>query len=403
MAPPAPWASIPPELLLLISGGLTHLESYSSARGVCTAWRAALPPPIPSLLTVSADDPDPHHYRHRPRVSAVFLQARRSFPLAALRGGGSRCVGSSNGWLAVDSRPYYQGPTAYYPYPEIYLVIPFSGGGGGEGEVVVPLLPLRNDGKPVPKIVFAPRLTPEDYVAVAICDLRRLAYTKTRDMKWMILDVPIGERDRLVDLAFDAGAGRVYCVTLLGDVHVLHIPRRQRRRPVIEPLAERVAGGGLPYDPAAAYAPPYDTASKLTGAKHVFFFGGDLYQVWRNTSTCAVSWAMHDGGGRFGMTKDEVFVLKYDPERRPCWDVVKDLGGCSVFVGKNQPVVLRPEEDAPALRPNCVYWINEQSAKEPMVFDMATGIVESQLFILPPTKHSIPKAHQFAGTSWMTR
>ena len=99
----------------------------------------------------------------------------------------------------------------------------------------------------------------------------------------MILDVAIGERDKLIDLAYDTDDGKVYCVTLLGDVHVLHIPRRQRRRPIVEPLlAERA---GLPFDPAAAYAPPYDTASKFTSVKNIFFFGGNLYQVWRNATS----------------------------------------------------------------------------------------------------------------------
>ncbi|XP_072151415.1 uncharacterized protein [Setaria viridis] len=268
MAPFGPWAGIPSELLLLISDGFGLLESYSRARGVCTAWRAANPFP-----------------RHR------------------------RCVvGSSNGWLAVDGCPY-QG---------IYLI-------AGEDKKV-PLLQLNNDGKLVPKIVFAPKPTPDDYVAVAICDLLRLAYTKTRDMKWMILDVAIGARDWFVDLAYDSDAGKVYCVNVLGDVH------------------------GDPNTP---------------------FFGGNLYQVWRNT-TSAVSWDI-PGGGQFRMAKSEIFVLKYDPERQPCWDAVKDLGGYSVFVGKNQPVVLRPE-DAPGVRANCVYWINEGSRNKPMVFDIATGI-----------------------------
>ena len=40
----------------------------------------------------------------------------------------------------------------------------------------------------------------------------------------MILDVAIGERDKLIDLAYDTDDDKVYCVTLLGDVHVLHIP-----------------------------------------------------------------------------------------------------------------------------------------------------------------------------------
>lgn len=156
-------------------------------------------------------------------MSALFLPAERSYPLTTLRWRGRCVVGSSNGWLAVDGCPY-QG---------IYLI-------AGEDKKV-PLLQLNNDGKLVPKIVFAPKPTPNDYVAVAICDLLRLAYTKTRDMKWMILDVAIGARDWFVDLAYDSDAGKVYCVNVLGDVHVLHIPRRQRRRPIVEPFAGRRA------------------------------------------------------------------------------------------------------------------------------------------------------------------
>jgi hypothetical protein len=60
---------------------------------------------------------------------------------------------------------------------------------------------------------------------------------------------------------------------------------------------------------------------------------------------------MPGGGGQFRIAKDEILVLEYDPERQAYWDVVKDLGGHSVFVGKNQPVVLRPE-DAPGGQPN---------------------------------------------------
>ncbi|CAD6260558.1 unnamed protein product [Miscanthus lutarioriparius] len=336
MAPFGPWADIPPKPLALVGNGLHLLEFYCRARGVCTAWRAALPPPVPSLVIVTIPPPGASSlYRHFPEVFALFLPAERLFPLTTFRRG-SLCVGSSNGWLAVDARSCSLG---------IYLVSRLSGG------KEIRLLPLRNDNKPVPKIVFAPNPKPDDYVAIAICDLRRLAYTKTRDMKWMILDVAIGERDKLIDLAYDTDDGKVYCVTLLGDVHVLHIPRRQRRRPIVEPLlAERA---GLPFDPAAAYAAPYDTVSKFTAVKNVFFFGGNLYQVWRN------------------VMKDDIFVLKYNPERRPCWDAVTDMGGYSVFVGKNHPVVLQPK-DAPGVTANCVYWINEGSRNEPMVFDVVT-------------------------------
>lgn len=112
------------------------------------------------------------------------------------------------------------------------------------------------------------------------------------------MDVAMAEeRDKLVDLVYDAGDGKVYCVTAHGDVHVFHVVAGcRRRRPRVSPLHAKRAG---------LFAPPYDTASKLTGAKNIFVSGGKLYQVWRNT-TCAVS-RMMPGGGRFGMAKDEVF------------------------------------------------------------------------------------------------
>ncbi|GJN02604.1 hypothetical protein PR202_ga19974 [Eleusine coracana subsp. coracana] len=347
MAAFRPWADLPPELLLFISDGFgLPFESYCSIRGVCTAWRAVLPSPIPSLISVEI--PKAPLIQQSKQVHALSLTAQHSFPLATIRVDG-QCLGSSNGWLAI------QSPVG------IFLLNPF----GGEK---VQLLPLRNDDKPVSKIVFAPNPTPEDYVAVAICDLRRLAYTKTRDMKWMIVDVAMDNSDHLVDLAYDVDAGKVYCVTICGNVHVLHIPRRQRRRPLVEPLQAGCAGH--PFDPASVYAPPYDTASRFTGFKRIFFVGGSLYQLWRNT-TSTVSWTM-PGGGRFRMTKDQVFVFKYDQGRVPCWNTVKDLGGCSVFIGKNNPAVLRAD-DVPGVRANCVYWIDEWSRNEPMVFDMATG------------------------------
>nr|TKW04931.1 hypothetical protein SEVIR_7G142600v2 [Setaria viridis] len=327
MASSGPWATLPPDLLRFISsdGFGLPLESYSCVRGVCTAWRSALPPPTPLLLTVSGFDA-PRHRQVQPGqlVSASFLTAGRSFHLSEVPTGGE-LVGSSNGWIAVDPR----GPRFH-------------------------LFPLRNgDDQPVLKVVLAPNPAPDDYTAVAICGPRRLAYAKARDMKWTVMDVAMAEqRDQLVDLAYDGaaagGGGKVYCVTRYGYVHVFHVPGCRRRRPRVSPLHSEAQRAGL-------FAPPYDAACKLTGAKNIFLSGGTLYQVWRNT-TVAVS-SMTPDGDRFSMAKDEVFVLKYDPKRRPCWDAVSDLGGCS---------------DASGVRPNCVYCIDEQSRFEPMVFDMAT-------------------------------
>lgn len=168
--------------------------------------------------------------------------------------------------------------------------------------------------------------------------------------------------------AADDGDGKAYhCVTIQGDVHVLRLPNRRRRNPVVERL--QIGRAGVTFDPATAYASPYDATSQYMGLKRVFVVGGSVYQLWRNT-TCIVSLEI-PVRGRFRMGRDQVFVLKYDPERQPCWDAASDLGGYAVFVGKNNPVVLRPDEDdAAGVRANCVYWIDEWSKNTPMVFDV---------------------------------
>ncbi|TVU15634.1 hypothetical protein EJB05_39165, partial [Eragrostis curvula] len=350
MAPFRPWADLPPELLIVITHGFDlPLGSYCRARAVCSAWRAALPPPVPSLISIVI--PEAPVVR-RKQVSALTLPEGRAIPLATICLD-SQCVGSCNGWIAVRS-----------PSEVIFLMDPLGG-------KKVQLLPLQYEAvTPVSKIVFAPNPTPTDYVAVAVFGQRRLAYIRAPNKRWMIIDVAMDESDRLVDLAYDAGGGMVYCVTKHGDVRVLHIPSdRPRRKPIVEPLqAERA--GGLPFDPTAVFGPPWDTASKYTDFKWIFFIGGDLYQLWWNT-TSTLFWTM-PGGRRFHMPKGEIFVLKYDPERRPCWNRVKDLGGYSVFIGKNNPEVMKAD-DAPGVRANCVYWIDEWPSDKPMVFDMATG------------------------------
>ena len=60
------------------------------------------------------------------------------------------------------------------------------------------------------------------------------------------------------------------------------------------------------------------------------------------------------GGGHCRVEHDKIFVLRYDPQRRPCWDVVADLRGHSVFVGRNNAVSIYAE-GVPGLKGDCVY------------------------------------------------
>ncbi|CAO2203631.1 unnamed protein product [Urochloa humidicola] len=126
---------------------------------------------------------------------------------------------------------------------------------------------------------------------------------------------------------------------------------------------------------ATDFAPPYRAVSAIANAKHLVFCDGNMYQVWRNTS-CTVSLQAPGGiGNQHRVLLEEVIVLRYYPnKRRPlsCWDVVKDLGGYSFFVGRNNAVSVYAE-GVPGLRGNCVYWIDGHCREKGMVFDMATG------------------------------
>jgi hypothetical protein len=52
---------------------------------------------------------------------------------------------------------------------------------------------------------------------------------------------------------------------------------------------------------------------------------------------------------------------------------VTDLGGYSVFLGRNNAVSMPPVEGVPGFKGNCVYWIGGRGRDQGMVFDMATG------------------------------
>jgi hypothetical protein len=126
----------------------------------------------------------------------------------------------------------------------------------------------------------------------------------------------------------------------------------------------------LPFSPAAAFAPPYDTVSAFTSDKNVVFCKGNLYQVWRNVSRTVT--LQLPGGGQCRVAENEILVLRYYPWHQPCWDVVKDLGGYSIFIGRNNAVSMYAE-GIPGLQRNCVYWIGGRGRDQGMVYDMQTG------------------------------
>ncbi|KAM0904667.1 hypothetical protein ACQ4PT_017875 [Festuca glaucescens] len=273
--------------------------------------------------------------------------------------GRARVVGSSNGRfaVAVDQVRGDGGVTAFLSCwtKRIFVLDPLAA--GKEVELAAPAASSSPWYEYVHKVVFAP--CPDDdggTLVVALYDHNNVAYIDitTSRHKWTTIDVHT--KYSIADLAFDVD-GKLYCLDSYGGVHVVRIPR----------------GGHNKSDVVAAFAPPYpyDTLFAVTPTKYIFFCHGSLYQVWRNESATVTS-------GRVRMSGDEIMVMRYHPGRWTCWDAVKDLGGCSVFIGKNNgPAVLRAA-GVPGVKADCVYWIDYRM--RPMVCDIATGISKPYVF-----------------------
>ncbi|XBI52100.1 hypothetical protein VPH35_034519 [Triticum aestivum] len=375
----SPWSNLHSELLVSIAAtdGVS-LRDYACLRAVCTAWRFALAPlSCPCLLSL-AESHDSHS------ASVFSVPMRRSFHLHTGFSvvvdpqnsfhGRVRVVGSSNGCfaIAIDEVPAVTmgNPSAFVTCStrRIFLIDPRAG-------KKVQLVPRTGDQESVRKIVFAPNPPGhnDDWTAVALYNCNnRVAYidtggsSSTEDKTWTTIKVTEGSCYE--DMAFHAGDDKVYFLDSSGGVDVLRMPRGGQPA-VIEPFATLMQDP----NPTAAYAPPYDVVSTKMVTKHIFFHHGSLYQVWKNTNANITLGSVY-----FRMSAHEIFVLRCDPQRWPCWDTVKDLGGCSVFISKSSsPVVVRPA--VPEVRADCVYWIDWPDV--PMVCDIATGT--SKPWVLP--------------------
>jgi hypothetical protein len=101
-------------------------------------------------------------------------------------------------------------------------------------EIILPPLIYKSRWPPKAKLVFVPNPASDDFVAAVICDMDRLAYVTAGARRWAILDtLRVSSGDQLVDVVYHE-KGRVYCLTLHGDVHVLHLPERRRRKPIMD-------------------------------------------------------------------------------------------------------------------------------------------------------------------------
>uniref|UniRef100_A0A0D9X3T6 KIB1-4 beta-propeller domain-containing protein n=1 Tax=Leersia perrieri TaxID=77586 RepID=A0A0D9X3T6_9ORYZ len=347
------WGDLPPDLLARIADALT-IKPYLRARAVCSAWRAALPPASPSLLVRDLDN----------RHSAWCLSPRISTPLhklmaAALSPQQSSCVVGSGGggfvavhasdWFGIVN-PLSGKVVSFNSFPQLYVP---------RGEKLV-----------VNKVVFAPNPMRAHFAAAAITGRGCvITYTAVGNAGWTDFQCP-RLAGGIADVVYHEE--HVYCLARTGDVHVLRLTAADDRLAAFEPLFDK---DGTVFDATAAFAPPHDTIRECAGEKNLVVCNdnGDMYQIWRN-DTCARIRTL-PGGGKYRVENSQIFVFRYYPHRRPCWVAVEDLGGRSVFIGKNNAVALRVDGggDASWLRGNCVYWIDTNHCPaRAKVFDMVT-------------------------------
>ncbi|KAK3142319.1 hypothetical protein QOZ80_4BG0345040 [Eleusine coracana subsp. coracana] len=404
--PPRTWADLPTDILTsVVVDRIATLQSYLTVRGVCAAWRSALPPEPPCLVVSGSGVLHP--------TSAAFSYPFRLLTLPD----DSRCVGACHGWVAI----VYTKPRCFYFHRvprgdtitmeveeeksywyrnfhgERIEMDPTKAKGFRQGGKPKPFLALFNpvtgrrielpehdalDPWKVDRVVFAPNPRRDDFTVVAAFGFNSLAYVSTRDhhaaaaASWSFSIREIQCDTAMADMVYheEDGGDRVYCLARGGsDVHVLHVPRgRPSTNPAVTPLH---------YPGSAVFPPPHDRLSGiLEGAKSLVFCGGEMYQVWRNTMGGAFRVQLPEPDhwwwrSFLSVREDEVFVLKFDPSRRPCWRVVGDLGGHAVFVGPGNSAVAVRAEEVPGVRGDCVYWIGmgRIGNRTASVFDMRTG------------------------------
>lgn len=356
-----PWADLHPDLLLRVPiAGNLSLADFPSLRTVCSPWRSAVPPVSPLFLYTAS------YAGGGPQFAATFsIPWQRSLELSILLdvilAGGSKCVGSSNGWLAVEEILHFWLERKW----RLILLNLMSG-------KKIHLPSWRDEQERVRKMVFAPNPRDADFTAVAICRYNTLAYAKSGTRWWKEVVLPDEMvRNTLTDVLYHED-GKIYCIDESGNVGIIRLPDgRGHGTARVENL---LLSGDNPLDADSAFllAPQFSTFYRYTNVKNLVFWEGNLYQVWR-ISICTRTSAPLPDGSQCRVLQNEIFVLRYDPGSTPCWSEVRDLRGYSVFVGKNNAVAVRAG-GVPGVRANCVYWIGGWERDQAMVFDMATRI-----------------------------
>ncbi|CAL4944224.1 unnamed protein product [Urochloa decumbens] len=363
------WAGLPGDLLTCI-GELLDLSGGLCFRGVCRSWSAALPALMPSPWLVIPDGPDIGDRDRFTMLSLPTLSPMR------WRLEHQRCVGSSDGWLAlVDpclAITLLNPLTDAEPAVRLPPLGPFRRE-SFRGRCISHFVPMSPDGTLriltprdrrifesaqlsfIHRVAFGPNPTAQDYAVAVLCrDGHGMAFTTAGGGGWQWLAWPDAAGraatpavvyqgsepvyvNRDLDLVYHGG--KFYYTTLCGTVWALD----PAAAPPVAPV------------PFAKLRPPGPDHRHY--GKHLVFAGdendGALHVVWSDVP------GLHDATR--GRTR-RMCVRRYDPAatRARRWRKVRHLGGRAFLIGgRSQSVAVSvPASSSPStwLRPNCVYF-----------------------------------------------
>ncbi|XBH83186.1 hypothetical protein VPH35_071672 [Triticum aestivum] len=384
------WDGRPTDLLRSI-GELLDAPCCICFRGVCRSWRAALPAMPPPWLVI----PDGGYPTLMDHFTFLSLPTRRCAHWALP---GSRCVGSSAGWLALLDpsvsvtllNPLTRAQVRHPPLRRDGHLYPSPFGG------------VNSDGSPeyfhagpppdkrictvqyklIQKVAFSANPTVQDHAVAVLCRYGLgLAFTRAGLDDWQWLHWPdaagrggpdVGELygGSNTDLDIVYHDGKFYYMTRCGQIWTLD--------------ADAAAPSPVTPVPFAKCRPRLGPDHRRYGKHLVFAQDGMLHVVWS------------DGPGLPMETRARpmrIHVQTYHPgsSRPRRWRKARHLSGQAFLIGSRSHSLAVPASVASApstwIRPNCVYftcimpgsdYINGESVEvlppEIWEFNVKTGV-----------------------------
>ncbi|KAL6865466.1 hypothetical protein ACP4OV_016617 [Aristida adscensionis] len=413
-------SDLPPDAVRCVAE-LADAGSRARMRAVCSSWSAALPdePPQPWVLVqpaadVKDDDDGAATAAERDCFSVLSLPANRELTLsrAFSSGGGfagARCVGAGHGWLAlvgadlnvtlhnpVTGRSVFLPPLVRHPMVRGRRVV-------DDGTIqrlwdidderaMVTCTAEEVRDTLVRKIVFSASPEQDDYFAVQLVHEHSpcAMFARAGATQWKTLRDADGRPVRLVNDVLHVEGSRFFAVT------------RPHGRVFQFDLAVDEGFDGEEYDEdgnkyifsdddvpedeewpscVSEVAPPLAVFSYgfLSGMKthvdnHLVLVNGEFFQIWAAWATePAADEEDEDSSYRVIM---DAGVVKCDPGEHMYLDVAGELDDWAVLIGANETVAVRAG-DMPAVRGNCVYFIDCRLENVVCAYDLGAQCAEA--------------------------